>query len=438
MLHRIGTRALLGAAALACASLAAHPAAASSYKVLYNFCSQSNCTDGEDPMAPVTSDAAGNLYGLTFKGGANAAGVVYRLAPNGNHGYDYSVLYNFCALADCADGEEPGPEHLVLDTQGNLYGTNTSVGGGTVFELSPDADPHKLWHLTTLHNFCANANSCADGNTPFGALSYLGSDGGALYDGSSPLYGTTLDGGPTGGGVVFSLTPGGAESVLYGFCAVGKKCSDGAGPVGNVIVLSADKLIGTTEGGGGGKQEGGVAFELDRSGSTWSETVLHKFCLRRCTDGKNPDEAGITIDGAGTIYGVADDFGPDGHGTAFRLVPDGASYRTQTLADFCQAAECLDGSLPNGGLMVRSGTTLYGTTLTGGNRGQARDLAGDGVLFKLRGHTLDIVYKFCTQNSCTDGNLPNGGLIADGSGHLLGTTRGGGTNDGGVVYAFTP
>jgi uncharacterized repeat protein (TIGR03803 family) len=429
--------ALAGAAVLACAAFASYPAEAAKYKVLYSFCAQASCADGKDPMAPVTGDASGNLFGVTWEGGTNDSGVAYRLSPKGKHGYSYSVLYRFCAETNCADGEKPGPEHLVIDTAGNLYGTNLNDSGGTVFKLSPDADPKKLWHLTTLHSFCADADSCADGNTPFGTLSYAGSDSGALYDGTSPLYGTTLDGGPNGGGTVFSLVPGGAESVLYSFCALGKNCTDGAGADGNVIVLSQDKLIGTTVG-GGGPEAGGVVFELDQSGGTWKETVLHTFCRARCFGGKNPDEGGITIDAAGAIYGAADDFGKNGHGTAFRLAPDGAAYKTSTIFQFCQQPNCEDGSAPNGSPLLTSDGTIFGTTATGGNRGQERVLAGLGLVYRLSGRKLDIVYKFCSRANCTDGTLPNPGLIADGSGRLFGTGKGGGANDGGVVYEIDP
>lgn len=49
--------------------------------VLYNFCSQSDCTDGANPFAGLIVDAAGNLYGTTNHGGANGGGTVFKLAP---------------------------------------------------------------------------------------------------------------------------------------------------------------------------------------------------------------------------------------------------------------------------------------------------------------------------------------------------------------------
>jgi len=59
--------------------------------VLYSFCSQSNCSDGEEPTAGVIRDPVGNLYGTTYKGGdascvstaGSSCGVVYKLYSSG-------------------------------------------------------------------------------------------------------------------------------------------------------------------------------------------------------------------------------------------------------------------------------------------------------------------------------------------------------------------
>ncbi len=57
--------------------------------VLYNFCSEPNCTDGASPVASIISDAAGNLYGTAEQGGDNNQGVVFEIvqqAPKGKTG----------------------------------------------------------------------------------------------------------------------------------------------------------------------------------------------------------------------------------------------------------------------------------------------------------------------------------------------------------------
>src|SRR5208337_1715570 len=95
--------------------------------VLYNFCSQPNCVDGEDPASSLAPDGAGNFYGTTQLGGGNMFGTVYELSPNGVGGYNEAVLYSFCSLPYCTDGNGP-TSNLIFDGLGNLYGTACSGG----------------------------------------------------------------------------------------------------------------------------------------------------------------------------------------------------------------------------------------------------------------------------------------------------------------------
>jgi uncharacterized repeat protein (TIGR03803 family) len=87
--------------------------------VLYSFCTHggNRCTDGAIPFAGVVFDQAGNMYGTTSQGGVHGRGVVFKLTPKGEE----TVLYNFCAQSHCADGEYPAGG-LILDQKANLYG----------------------------------------------------------------------------------------------------------------------------------------------------------------------------------------------------------------------------------------------------------------------------------------------------------------------------
>ena len=177
--------------------------------VLHSFCEQTNCTDGANPGGLIF-DEKGNLYGTAVGGGlyegcvnSLGCGVVFKLTPKRKE----TVLYNFCAQANCADGAGPnsGP---VFDQKGNLYGT-TFQGGlgdggcgyggggcGVVFKLTPTGKE------TVLYTFCAQTK-CADGANP---------NSGPVFDHKGNLYGTTFMGGAAGprpysSGVVFKLTP---------------------------------------------------------------------------------------------------------------------------------------------------------------------------------------------------------------------------------------
>jgi uncharacterized repeat protein (TIGR03803 family) len=124
---------------------------------LYNFCSQggSNCTDGVGPNVALVEGSDGNFYGTTQGGGANTScydgygcGTIFKITPSGT----LTTLYNFCSQSGCTDGVDPDAP-LVQDTNGTFYGT-TVLGGtsddctsyyvdgcGTVFTLSAGLRP---------------------------------------------------------------------------------------------------------------------------------------------------------------------------------------------------------------------------------------------------------------------------------------------------------
>lgn len=138
-------------------------------------------------------DAQGNLFGTTFYGGIAGQGVVFELTAGGV----WSVLYKFKGKKK-GDGAWPYAG-LVLDgSTGKLYGT-TEMGGtynlGTVFELSPPLTKHGRWTETVLYSF----TGVADGDYPLAGLVRDAQTG--------DLYGTARDAHSHNWGVVFKLTP---------------------------------------------------------------------------------------------------------------------------------------------------------------------------------------------------------------------------------------
>jgi uncharacterized repeat protein (TIGR03803 family) len=123
------------------------------FKSLYSFCSLANCTDGDDPPSPPIQGSDGNFYGVAEFGGTEGLGVVYQLTSAGA----YSVLYNFCSETNCVDGEQP--KAVTQGPGGTLFGV-TNLGGyrgcGTVFQITLSEN-----HFRTLHNFDANVDGCS-------------------------------------------------------------------------------------------------------------------------------------------------------------------------------------------------------------------------------------------------------------------------------------
>jgi len=399
MQKRFGLLLPVVAAAIALLTLSGTQAAAqepqTKYSVLYNFCSQPNCTDGRYPNAGVIRDEGGNLYGTTYQGGSTGYGVVFKLDPSRKE----TVLYNFCSQTNCTDGGE-SYAGVIRDEAGNLYGT-TSYGGshgyGVVFKLDPSGKE------TVLYNFCSQTN-CTDGEIPYAGL---------IRDEDGNLYGTTYFGGIApiydGYGVVFKLDPSGKETVLHTFTGG----ADGGNLYAGVIRDEAGNLYGSS----------GAVFKLDPSGK---ETVLYNFCSQtNCTDGSVPF-AGVIRDAAGNLYGTTVLGGdrcspafPYGCGVVFKLDPSGKETVLYTFTG-------KHGAGPQGGLTLGDDGSLYGTTSNGGYR-SALDDPGRGVVFKVDPEGKEtLLHAF---NRTWEGGAPFGVLLmhndSPSSTSLYGTANGG-------------
>ena len=380
--------------------------------------------DGATPMAGVTIDAAENLYGTTTGGGSHncpgGCGTVFKLRHTAG-GWVLSTLYEFQGGADSAYPEA----RVVFGPDGVLYGTTagTAFGNhqddGTVFKLTPPASICKTtgcpWTKTILYSF----RGVPDGWDPQG--------GDLAFDQQGNIYGTTFFGGARGDGTVFKLTHSNGswtESVLYSFTGM----ADGAHPAGSVIVDNAGNLYGTTYQGGynvvGGLGGDGVVFELTRSGSGWSETVLYTFMDQ--TDGAAP-AAGLVMDGAGNFYGTTA-FGGGGPCFDGGYGGCGSVFRNQgvTLTGFTHSREYNVMAGPAAPVTLDAQGNIYGTTLEDG-------AYGAGNIFKLSAgdYAYTSLYDFGFGGT---GANPASNVSFDSSGNMYGTT----SSFPGTVWQLTP
>jgi uncharacterized repeat protein (TIGR03803 family) len=265
---------------------------------LYNFCSQSYCTDGASPYAGVVEATDGNFYGTTVTGGNNNEGTVFKITSTGA----FTTLYSFCSQSECTDGSSPQAA-LIQAADGNFYGTTEEGGNsnlGTVFKITPSGT------LTTLYNFCS-LSECADGEAPYAGL---------IQATNGNLYGSTVEGGATSGGTVFEITPSGALTTLYNFCSQ-SKCTDGDNPYGALLQANDGNFYGTTV--NGGANLGGTVFKITPSGIL---TTVYDFCSENdCADGDNP-YAAPTQHTKGELYGITWDGGTTNYGTVFSVDVD--------------------------------------------------------------------------------------------------------------------
>ena len=104
---------------------------------LYSFCSVSGCLDGQGPTAGLLQATDGNLFGTTSAGGRKGAGTIYEMNLSGA----LATIYTFCSQTGCSDGEDPYAA-LIQGTDGNFYGTTFGGGAhgyGAVYSLSGPA-----------------------------------------------------------------------------------------------------------------------------------------------------------------------------------------------------------------------------------------------------------------------------------------------------------
>jgi uncharacterized repeat protein (TIGR03803 family) len=274
---------------------------------LHSFCDLPNCPDGADPVGGLI-EAGGNFYGATELGGNSAAcyfgcGTLFKIAPDGT----LTTLHSF----DGDDGSGPYAQlPLVKGADGNLYGTTSNGGAygrGTFFKITTAGV------LTSLYNFCALAN-CADGAYPMGAIqgidglfygvtsgggnsgnggtvfritaegklttlhkfsvkSGLYPEAGLIQASDGNFYGTTAAGGAGGSrcgtagcGTVYEIAPDGKLTTLHSF-----DDTDGTQPSGALVQATNGTFYGMVE--LGGEYEDGTLFSLDVGLGPFAMTV---------------------------------------------------------------------------------------------------------------------------------------------------------------------
>ena len=200
--------------------------------VLHQFTGGS---DGAWPFYGLTQDASGNLFGVTYKGGAHNFGTVFKIDPSGVK----TNLHDFSGGA--GDGAYPDGT-LTLDGLGSLYGVTYGGGSskvGVLYQLAADGT------LTVLHSFTGGGHAAHPG----GAL---------ISDSVGGFYGYATAGGGHAAGTIYHLDSAGNETTVHAFTGT----TDGSGPNGLNTYNGA--LYGTTLSGGDPTCNCGVVFKVTR------------------------------------------------------------------------------------------------------------------------------------------------------------------------------
>lgn len=251
--------------------------------VLHNFIGPEGC----QPMAGLLRDSDGNFYGTTNACGAYTWGTVFKMSKTG----EVTALHSFSG----PDGASPYWSSVVMDEEGNLYGT-TNQGGpynwGAVFKLS------KSGKITVLHTF---AGGTQDGCYPTGT---------PTLDSHGSLYGTASCGADNVG-VIWRVGSKGKETIVHNF-AGGSSDGENPGPDASMIRDSEGNLYGLTT--GGGTSNNGVVYTLNTKGEV---TVLYSFPA----SGGQGYFGDLLREPNGTLYGTTNAGGSNEYGTVWKLTP---------------------------------------------------------------------------------------------------------------------
>jgi uncharacterized repeat protein (TIGR03803 family) len=250
--------------------------------VLWNFLG-SYYGDGDTPLGYLIF-ANGTLYGTTIDGGQYGYGTVFSMNRNNE-----SVLYSFEGGGNGGNGPNAGLAYI----HSTLYGT-TQLGGasnrGVVFSVDLKTGKEKV-----VHSFLNNG---VDGIFP--AATVINVNG--------QLFGTTTGGGAYSEGTVYSVDPSTRkETVLYSF----QGDQDGSAPQDPVINVG-QTLYGTTV--VGGTSDDGTVFSLDLNSG--KEKVLFSF---NGSDGAYPYFA--VMSRMNKFYSTTAKGGAYDNGTVFDLKP---------------------------------------------------------------------------------------------------------------------
>lgn len=374
--------------------------------------------NGSQPVSELTLDTSGNLYGITYTGGAANDGTVFQVAKGSN-------AITTLAVFDGANGVNPDGT-LVLDSAGNLYGATLRGGAsnhGTLFEI-----PFGTRTLTTLAslagpdeiiggialdasgNILGTAVGAADDgmvfevakdSATFTTLATFNKTNGSVpmsgltTDASGNLYGTTGQGGAYAQGTAFEMANGSAS--ITTLASFGRNTGQ---PLGSPLTADAQGNVYGTTMSGSAAYYGGV-FEIAHGSKTVTMVAAFDGTHARTSYG------GVTLDAAGNIRGTTSGGGASGQGTVFEIAH---GSKTITVVATFDAA---NGLLPNPGLVRDSLGNLFGTT----NAGGAYD---DGVIFEIASGSASITT--LVSFDAADGGHPLAGLAVDAAGNLYGTT----------------
>lgn len=331
------------------------------------------------------------FYGCTYQGGVFASGVLFKYQPGGNK---YSKILD---LNSAHDGAQPYGG-LYKARNGKYYGLTYEGGknnAGVLFEYDIEQSVYKVK---------AEFNGPLTGKNPYGSLC-------EAYD--NALYGYCYQGGSSNYGTIFKY------DWNLDTLTIVRSLDDfvlGRNPYGSMVLAPDSQLYGMVS--FGGTDDFGVIIQYNPS--TDVLTPVYEF---KDSTGTIPFGA-LTVYDSVTLYGCTYQGGNNDLGVLFKF--DIRNFQYTVIHHFDGST----GSFPQGKLLLdTTDSTLFGTAQAGG-------LNFNGVLFSYQPSTS--TFKVRKHLGLFTEKSPSGQLMMNSQGWIVGTTRLGGADNKGVVFAYQP
>lgn len=387
-------------------------------------------TKGSNPHSMMKA-SNGYLYGLTWGGGANGKGTIFKLKADGT---GFTKVFDF-------DGSTTGSNpygYLVESASGQMFGMTENGGAsgyGTAFMVDQSGTNFvKLFDLDNTNN----------GRFPYGSL---------VQAPDGTMYGTTWSGGTKTNGTIFKISKDGfAYTKLYDFDV----SANGLWlPSGNLTIARSSQTIifpSLDQ-----KHPGDPPFNLPDtsnaelplsyvssdpavatiSGNTVTIVGAGTTTITASQPGNSTyfpatsvaQSLSVTSNKKGMLWGITSGGGSLNQGTIFSVNSDGTNYSSTSIT-----TDLSMGAWPQGSLVKANNDKFYGLTIGGGDVGQSNGYLG--VLFEFDPVTDTYTKKIRFTES--GGNTPTGSLTLASNGKLYGMTRIGGASGGGVIFEYDP
>lgn len=340
---------------------------------------------GETPEGSLFPDPDGNLYGMTFNGGLQRMGSIFKYDPL------LDILTNLIDLNDAPMGGHPA--HLVEVPDGRMLGVTEAggaKGGGTIFLFDPQSST-----LTT--------------KADLGGINGSSPQAGLIRASNGKYYGANRLGGQKGHGAIFEYDlDNEAYAVRHHFS------TDADGPSRLVEGLNG-KLYGLLE--TGGDHGLGALYEFDVNSFSYQE----KYSFSG-GDGSSPTGL-LALHTNGKLYGTSTAGGALNGGTLFEFDPETSVLTKKHDLDYW-----VDGGSRKSFLLAASNGRIYGTA-------HSRTSTDGGLLYEFNPSSDEL--RVLKTFDADEGRFPEA-LMEGPEGLIFGGTTSGGANDDGTLFAYSP